>query len=380
LRYEVTALGDRMQSAEPERVSAPSEPLDAAHVKAAAHAAGFHACGVAEAGPLDPGPLDRVLAAGFEADMAWLRTQREERLDPARLLPGVRSVVAVALAYGAAGGWPPGDGEAEVALYARGRDYHAVMKKKLRALVAAIQERDPGARCFPSSDVAPVMEKVWAARAGIGWVGKNGCLITERWGSWVLLGTVLVDRPLAPDLPHPERCGSCAACLPACPTGAIPEPGFVDARRCISFWTIERRGEVPGSLAEGFGPWVFGCDACQTVCPWNRRPELECDPELLARPGQAALGIADLLVLTEETYRARFNGTSLARARYDGLVRNGLLAAGRSGDARYLEAVRARLDSPHPGVQAAARWAVERLEEANGITGRGSRALPPERA
>jgi len=343
-------------------------PLDSAFVKAAARAAGFHACGVAEARPLDPAPLDRVLAAGAEADMVWLRTQRAERLDPARLLPGVRSVVAVALAYGAAGGEPPADDEAEVARYARGRDYHAVMKRKLRALVAALSERDPGARCFPSSDVAPVMEKVWAERAGIGWVGKNGCLITERWGSWVLLATVLLDRALEPDAPHPERCGSCAACLPACPTGAITEPGFVDARRCISFWTIERRGEIPAEMAGRLGRWVFGCDDCQTVCPWNRRPEPACDPELVARPGQAALGIAGLLALGEEEYRARFNGTSLARARHDGLVRNGLLAAGRSGDARYAPAVRERLESPYPGVRAAARWALERIEERGGAT------------
>jgi epoxyqueuosine reductase len=336
-------------------------------VKAAAAAAGFHACGVAEACPLDPRPLDRVLAAGLEADMVWLRTQRAERLDPARLLPGVRSVVAVALAH-EPGGHEPEElpaGAGAVARYARGRDYHAVMKRRLRALVAAIAERDPEARCFPTSDVAPVMEKAWAERAGIGWIGKNGCLITERWGSWVVLGTVLVDRALAPDAPHPDRCGSCAACLPACPTGAIPEPGVVDARRCISFWTIERRGEVPAELAGRFGRWVFGCDDCQTVCPWNRRPELDPDPELRARPGQAALGIAELLALDEAAYRARFNGTSLARARFDGLVRNALHAAGRSGDPVYLEAARGWLASEHPGVRAAAAWAVERIEETN---------------
>jgi epoxyqueuosine reductase len=338
--------------------------LDSAFVKAAAAAAGFHACGVAEAAPLDPAPLDRVLAGGLEADMAWLGTQRAERLDPARLLPGVRSVVAVALAHDPGDAAPVPAGAGEVARYARGRDYHAVMKRRLKALVAAIAERDPGARCFPSSDVAPVMEKVWAARAGIGWVGKNGCLITERWGSWVVLGTVLLDRPLEPDAPHPERCGSCAACLPACPTGAIPEPGLVDARRCISFWTIERRGAVPDALASRFGRWVFGCDDCQTVCPWNRRPEVDPDPELRAREGQGALGIAALLALDEAAYRARFNGTSLARARFDGLVRNALHAAGRSGDPAHLAAARGWLASPHEGVRAAAAWAVARLEEA----------------
>jgi len=335
-------------------------PLDSAFVKEAARAAGFVLCGVADAEPLDPRPLDRMLALGGEADMVWLRSQRAERLDPARLLPGVRSVVALALAYDGAD-LPVPEGAGEVARYARGRDYHAVVKRRLKALVAAIAARDPEARTLATCDVAPVMEKAWAERAGIGWVGKNGCLITEAYGSWVLLATVLVDRPLEPDAPHTERCGSCDACLPACPTGAIPAPGLVDARRCISFWTIERRGEIPGDVAGRLGGWMFGCDACQTVCPWNRRPASAVDPELAPRDGQAALAIDDVLELSEEEYRRRFYGTSLARARYDGLVRNAVLAAGRSGDRRYAGAIRPHLESPHDAVRAAARWALARL-------------------
>lgn len=338
-----------------------SQPLDAASVKDAARRCGFVACGIARAERLDPGPLDRMLAAGAEADMVWLRTQREERLDPARLLPGARSVVALALGYDGAGAAPP-PGAGEVARYARGRDYHAVMKGKLKALVGELRARDPEVRTFASSDLAPVMEKAWAERAGVGWVGKNGCLITERYGSWVLLATVLLDRELEPDAPHPERCGSCEACLSACPTGAIPEPGLVDARRCISFWTIERRGAIPDELAGRLGRWMFGCDDCQTVCPWNVAAKPGADPGLLPRPGREALPLEDLLVLGEEEYRQRFYGTSLARARYDGLVRNAILAAGTAGDVRHLAAVRAHLASPFPGVRAAAEWAVERLE------------------
>ncbi len=335
--------------------------LDSAFVKEAALAAGFHKAGIARAEPLDPAALDRVLARGAEADMVWLRTQRAERLDPARLLAGARSVVALALSY-LERDLDAEPAEARVARYARGRDYHAVMNRKLKDLVARLHERDPEARTFASADVAPVMEKAWAERAGLGWVGKNGCLITTDLGSWVLLATVIVDRDLAPDAPHPERCGSCTACLHACPTGAIVAPGFVDARRCISFHTIERRGSIPPEIAERLGPWAFGCDDCQTVCPWNRGAEARCAPELAARPGQRGLDLEGLLALTLEEYRRRFWGTALARARYEGLLRNAVFAAGQAGDRRRLDAVRRHLDSPFEGVREAARWAAARLE------------------
>ena len=335
--------------------------LTSALVKDAARRAGFHACGIARAGPLDPAPLDRVLGNGWEADMVWLRTQRDTRLDPSLLLAGARSVVAVALAYHAGAAPPAGEGAGEIARYARGRDYHAVMKSRLRALVADLASADPEARTLATADVAPVMEKAWAERAGIGWIGKNGCLITPQHGSWVVLGTVLLDRELDPDPPHPDRCGSCEACLPACPTGAIPEPGFVDARRCISFWTIERRGPIPPEAAGRLEGWEFGCDACQLVCPWNAAARPGSDPELLPRPGREALALDDLLALGEDDYRARFHGTSLARARYDGLVRNALLLAGASGDRRREAAIRRHLASPHEAVRAAAEWALAAL-------------------
>ncbi|MGA8891127.1 MAG: tRNA epoxyqueuosine(34) reductase QueG, partial [Anaeromyxobacteraceae bacterium] len=319
----------------------------------------FHEVGIARAEPLDPAPLDRMLARGFEADMAWLRTQRDVRLDPRLLLPGARSVVALAVAHD---GSPvdPGPGQAAVARYARGRDYHTVLKRKLKALVAALRARDPEAQALPSVDVGPIMEKAWAQRAGIGWVGKNGCLVTPRRGSWVLLAALLLDRDLEVDPPHPDRCGDCAACLPACPTGAIVEPGLVDARRCISFQTIERRGAVPGEVARGLGRWGFGCDDCQTACPWNRGAGEESDPEL--RPVRhASLDLRELVRLGEEEYRARFYGTALARAGHPGLVRNGLLVAGSAGDLALLPDVRSREGSELPGVAEAAAWAVGRL-------------------
>jgi epoxyqueuosine reductase len=335
--------------------------LDAAYVKESALAAGFHKVGIARAEPLDPAPLDQVLSRGWEADMVWLRTQRDQRLDPGLLLPGARSVVALALSYLEADASTEPTA-ARVARYARGRDYHAVMKRRLKELVAKLRARDPGVRTFASADLAPIMEKAWAARAGLGWVGKNGCLITTDLGSWVLLATVLVDRDLAPDAPHAELCGTCQACLPACPTAAIGPPGFVDARRCLSFHTIERRGIIPDEVADRLGPWAFGCDDCQTVCPWNRGAEARCDPQLRARPGQRGLDLDALLALTLEEYQRRFYGTSLARARYEGLLRNAVLAAGHAGDRARLEAVRAHLASGFRGVREAARWAVARLE------------------
>jgi epoxyqueuosine reductase len=337
--------------------------LDSPFVKAAALRAGFHEVGVARAEPLDPGPLDRVLAEGWEAGMAWLGTQRAERLDPTRLLPGARSVVALALSYHDAERPPPGPGEGEVARYARGRDYHAVMKRKLKGLAAELVERDPEVRCFASSDLAPTMEKAWAQRAGLGWIGKNGCLITPRHGSWVLLATLLLDRDLEPDPPHGERCGSCEACLPACPTGAIPEPGFVDGRRCLSFWTIERRGTIPAAMSDLLGNHLFGCDDCQTSCPWNGGVVPGADPELRWRDGQSAIPLEGLLRLDPAEYARRFHGTALARARFDGLVRNALLVAGGTGEARWRPLVAAWQVSEHEGVRAAAAWAMARLGE-----------------
>jgi epoxyqueuosine reductase len=333
--------------------------LDSRFVKDAARAAGFHRAGVARAEPLDPSSLRRVLDAGWEADMAWLRTQAPQRLDPSLLLPGARSVVALALGYAAR--WEDEPAHARIARYARGRDYHAVMRRKLRELVAALKERAPGTRTFASSDIAPVMERAWAERAGIGWVGKNGCLITTDLGSWVLLATIITDAELEPDAPHPRHCGTCEACIPACPTGAIPEPGFVDARRCISFQTIERRGAIDEDVAAGLGPWAFGCDDCQTICPWNRGVAPACDPGLEARDEQRAFDLDAMLRLTEEEYRARFYGTSLARARYEGLVRNAILSAGHSGERRFAAAIRPHLESPFPGVRDAARWSLARL-------------------
>jgi epoxyqueuosine reductase len=338
-------------------------PADTGWVKEAALAAGFDAVGVARAEALDPAPLDRMLARGAHADMAWLATQREMRLDPTKLLPGARSVIALALRY-----FPPGSpgpaappGGPKVSVYALGRDYHRVVERKLWALQAAIEGRDPTAKTNATTDIAPTMEKVWAERAGVGWIGKNGCLITEKHGSWVFLATVLIDRELTPDAPHPDRCGACEACLPACPTGAIPEPGFVDARRCISFHTIERRGPIDPEMAPRLSGWVLGCDDCQTVCPWNREPVPSAEPDFVPRDWQRAPDLGELLALDRATFQARYYGTVFARARYEGLLRNAALAAGHAGDRKHREALARLAENPDEGVRAAAAWALGRM-------------------
>jgi epoxyqueuosine reductase len=305
-----------------------------ARIKEKAHKLGFDLCGI-----------------------AYVRERRAERLDPARVLPGARSVVALAASYAPEQPEPPPAGDLLVARYAQGRDYHNVVLKPARKL-AAWMRAELGARVYCEVDAGAVMEKAWAQEAGIGWIGKNGCLIHERLGSWLLLGALVTDLDLAADVPHADRCGECSACIPACPTAAIPEPRFVDANRCLAYHTIEHRGPIPAELARAAGGRVFGCDACQDVCPWNRRAPPGTFVQLRARPEQRALRVEDVLRLTAEEARRRYEGTPLLRAGRDGLVRSALAVAPRplSEEARAL--ARSLLDDGAPGVRAEARRAL----------------------
>jgi epoxyqueuosine reductase len=290
-------------------------------VKAKALALGFDLCGVARARPIDPARLDKWFSAGWNASLSYVSERRAERLDPGLLLPGARSVIALAASYGPGPDDPqPAPGELIVARYARGRDYHNVILKPARKLAAWL--RQAGARVYCEVDTGAVLEKFWAQEAGLGWIGKNGCLIHERLGSWLLLGSLVTDLDLEPDAPHPDRCGDCALCIPACPTQAIPEPRYVDARRCLAFHTIEHRNEIPRELAERAGGRIFGCDACQDVCPWNRRAPPGRLVQLRART--ASLPVEEVLALTHDEARRRFEGTPLLRAGRDGLVRTAL--------------------------------------------------------
>ena len=341
--------------------------------------AGFDRAGVARLAPsADGGAFLAWLDRGDHAGMGYLARRVEERLDPRRLLPGARGVLCVALRYaplaGEGGGSvpePEGDLWPRVARYARGRDYHNLMGKRLRKLARRLRGEHPGADARPYVDTGPVLERGLAARAGLGVVGKNTNLLHEEMGSWFLLGEILTTLDLGPDgEPLADLCGRCTLCLEACPTGALPEPYRLDANRCISYWTIEHRGAIPEAMRPRLGDWVFGCDVCQEVCPWNRRYEGRADhggvepaeqPEMRLDEGRAELDLVALLRIGETEYTERFRGSAMQRAGRSGLRRNAALAMGNRGDARYAEPLREAAGDDDPVVAESARWALAKL-------------------
>jgi epoxyqueuosine reductase len=300
-----------------------TETLLTESVKERALGLGFDRVAVGPAAPPDHGDaFERWIDAGHAGTMAYLARRRGERLDPRLVLPGARSVVAVALNYfqgdeGADPSW------AGVARYAWGRDYHDVMTPRLAELSHHLAEAG-GAVSKAYVDTGPVLERDLAARAGLGWIGKNTMLLHPALGSWFFIGVVLTTAALAWDEALPDRCGTCRACLDACPTGAFVAPYVLDARRCISYLTIEHRGEIDPDLARAMGPWQFGCDACQSVCPWNRRAPRGQEPAFV--PGEAYPGAEAVLAMDDDAFRRRFAGTALTRPRAAGMRRNAAIA------------------------------------------------------
>jgi epoxyqueuosine reductase len=287
----------------------------------------------------------------------------EARRHPAAILPEVKSVVMVALNYK-----PPDEdatpaGMGKVARYARGPDYHDVLRQRLNALLAWLQSASPGCRGRGVVDTAPLLERDFARRAGLGWFGKNTMLLNKKLGSYFLLGALLLDLELRPDAVHASsHCGCCTACLDACPTQAFSAPGELDSRRCISYLTIELQTEIPPDLRPAIDDWIFGCDICQEVCPWNRKAPAANDAVWSSRPDLIALDPVELLGLTEEEFRSRFRGTALMRTKRRGLLRNAALILGNRGDPAALPALRVALDDPEPLVCEAARWAIAQIE------------------
>jgi epoxyqueuosine reductase len=324
---------------------------------------GFDLAGIAQAAPADG--FDRLrawLEQGFAGEMAYMSRHTEARRHPAALLPEVKSVVMVALNYKPPEEDATPEGRGKVARYARGPDYHDVLRRRLNALLVWMQQESPGCSGRGVVDTAPLLERDFARRAGLGWFGKNTMLLNKSLGSYFLLGALLLDRELRPDAVHAtSHCGTCTACLDACPTQAFPAPGELDSRRCISYLTIELRTEIPPALRPAMDEWVFGCDICQEVCPWNSKAPAADDAVWTSRPDLIALDPAELLGLTEEEFRLRFRGTALMRTKRRGLLRNAALILGNRGDPASLPALRAALDDSEPLVREAARWAIERI-------------------
>jgi len=346
-------------------------------VRAAGRALGFDAIGVA---PAEPPPhadfLREWLARGYAGEMSYIGRRAAERADPRRVLPGARSVVVAALVYdtaetagaAAASGPVAGGPRGRVARYAGGDDYHALMLPRLEALEREIVALAPNARTRSYVDTGPVLERPLAARAGLGWIGKHTLLISPALGSYLFLGVVLTDLALAPDAAEPDHCGSCRACLDACPTAAFPEPYVLDASRCLSYTTIELRGTIPEPLREAQGDRIFGCDACQDVCPFNLRSRRRVPEDAAGLRGALAPrtawrepSLATLLALDEAAFRYAASGTALTRPKWRGLVRNAVVAAGNSQDASLADALRRHAEGDDPLLAEHARWSLARL-------------------
>lgn len=327
-------------------------------VKDEAHRLGFDVVGVARADAVAEAPLLAAwLDRGHHGTMAWMARHFDERVDPRKLVPGCRSVVAVGLLYGAAERRGP-DG-VRVARYAAGEDYHRVLKDKLHALLECGRRLDPAFDGRAFVDSAPVMDRYWAERAGLGWRGKNTLLLNRRLGSFLFLGELLVRAELEPDLPGTDHCGTCTRCLDACPTGALVDAHLLDARKCISYWTIEHRGELEPAAESAMGEWLFGCDVCQEVCPWNREAPDTAEPRLRPRHGVWLDGLDGLLEMQEEEFERRFGDSAIERTRRGGLVRNAAIVAGNTGTGTSAALERAAAD-PDPVVAGAAARAARR--------------------
>lgn len=333
-------------------------------LKQRALALDFDLVGVAPASGLerDGAVLEDWLAQGRHAGMHWLTRDPAQRADPRKLLAGCRSVVVAAMNYGPG---PTADrraSQARVARYATGRDYHKVMGRKLRELAGWLEQAS-GQRSRAFVDTGPVLERAWAERAGVGWIGKNANLLARNYGSWLLLGEILTCAVLEADRgPHADFCGTCTACLDACPTQAILEAGVVDANRCISFWTIEHRGPIPQDRRAGIEDWIFGCDICQEVCPWNSSFGRPVPRERFGRRADLeALDAGEILELDERSFRVRFSGTALMRAKWEGMRRNACLVLGNSGRPEALPVLGSVLVDPDPVVRSHAAWAVSKI-------------------
>lgn len=293
-------------------------------IKAGARALGFSKVGIAraEASTTEGKNLAEWLRRGYHGTMGWMEKDPERRSDPRRIIADARSVISVAVNYYTKGNQSEDPTTGKISRYAWGDDYHILLTKRLESLVACIKQERPDAATRLYVDTGPVMDKAWAVRAGIGWLGKHTNVITKEFGSWVFLGEVITDLELVYDEPMADFCGSCRACIDACPTGAIVEPYVLDSNRCISYLTIEHKGEIPEELSPKFQNWVYGCDICQDVCPWNSFQQPTSEEDFQPRPHNLAPKLDELSRLTKEEFTERFRRSPVKRTKREGLARN----------------------------------------------------------
>lgn len=341
----------------------PRDPRDA--IRARAAALGFEACRFASASePWDAGErLRHFVEAGRHGEMGWMERTLDRRTHPTAMWNQARTAIVLGMNYG-----PPDDPLPQLAdrsrgylsVYARGDDYHDLIKGRLKELAGLIAART-GQDVKVFVDTAPLLEKPLAQRAGLGWQGKHTNVLSRDHGSWLFLGVILSAAELAPDAPEGEHCGSCTACLDACPTNAFPAPFQLDARRCLSYLTIEYAGAWPEEFRVAAGARIYGCDDCLAVCPWNKFAQEAREGRLQAREALISPSLADLAALDDAAFRALFAKSPVKRIGHARFLRNVLYAIGNSGDPALLEVAHARLDHPDPVVADAASWAVERL-------------------
>jgi epoxyqueuosine reductase len=339
-------------------------------LKAKAAELGFAACGIAraDAAPQTAARLHQWLAEGMHGDMLWMAERAGQRESPTALWPQVRSIIALGMSYAPAND-PLALANAEnigrISVYAQGSDYHDVVKRALKALARWLVAEAPGADVKVFVDTAPVMEKPLAEAAGLGWQGKHTNIVSRDGGSWLFLGAIYTTLDLVPDAPGGDRCGSCDACQRACPTDAFPAPYRLDARRCISYLTIEHAGPIPFEFRGGIGNRIYGCDDCLAVCPWNKFAEsAAANRAFLPRAELVAPALADLLDLSDADFRTVFAGSPIKRIGRNRMLRNCLIAAGNSAEPALIEPVARLLDDASPVVRGAAVWALARLAPA----------------
>ena len=336
-----------------------------AELRARATALGFDSFGIASASsrPDLPAKLNAALDAGWHGDMDWMAETAERRASPNALWPEARSIILLGVNYG-----PTTDPLAvlaerdrgSISVYARNRDYHEIIKGKLKELAGLLSRRS-GAEVKVFVDTAPVMEKPLAEAAGLGWQGKHTVLVSREFGSWLFLGAIFTSAELPPGQPHEESCGSCTRCLDICPTNAFPAPFQLDSRRCLAYLNIEHQGPIPVEFRVPMGNRIYGCDDCLAVCPWNKFAKVSREAKLRARDDLERPALADLARLDDDGFRSHFAGSPIKRIGHARFLRNVLIAVGNSADVDLAALAETRLEAESPIVRGAAIWALRRL-------------------